>query len=61
MALYTFAQLPDIPVILPIAATPISLSERVMLAYRDPDLSSSEFEKMVREIYGDGPFEEDDQ
>ena len=61
MALYTFAQLPDIPVILPITSVPLMTSDKIMLAYRDPNLSASEFEAMVREIYGDGPFEEDDQ
>jgi hypothetical protein len=59
MTTYTFSQLPDIPVIIPVMAVPMIPSERIALAYRDPNMSAAEFEALVNSIYGFGDLEED--
>lgn len=55
MASQHFAPLPAVR---PVPILPMMPSEKIMLAYRDPHLSQSDFEALVREIYGDFPEDE---
>jgi hypothetical protein len=59
MTTYIYERLPDIPVIIPVMSVPMIPSERIALAYSDPNMSAAEFEALVNSIYGFGDLEED--